>query len=50
MIDELCEARGYTPGSEHAEYMALLKVTLVQSGIVDQSSLRKALEDSGSES
>ena len=50
LFDEVCEARGYTPGSEHAEYMALLIVTLFQSGIVDESSLRKALEDSGSDS
>ena len=47
LFDEVCEARGYTPDSEQAEYTALLMVTLFNSGIVDESSLRQALVDSG---
>ena len=45
LFDEVCVARGYVPDSEQAEFLALLIVTLFQSGIVDETSLRKALED-----
>ena len=45
LFDEVCSERGYAPDSEHAEYTALLIVTLFNSGFVDETSLRKALED-----
>ena len=45
LFDELCSAQGYAPDSEDAEYVGLLVVTLFKSGIVDENSLRKALED-----
>jgi hypothetical protein len=44
---EFCEERGYTPGSAEAENTAFMIVTLFKCGIVDESSLRKALENSG---
>jgi hypothetical protein len=37
--------REAAPDSEHAEYTALWIVTLFNSGFVDETSLREALED-----
>jgi hypothetical protein len=49
LFDEVCEARGYAPDSEQSEYMALLIFTLFNSGFVNETSLRKALEDNRSQ-
>jgi hypothetical protein len=49
LLHEVCVARGYAPDSEQAEFLALLIVTLFQSGFVDATSLRKALDDNRSQ-
>jgi hypothetical protein len=47
LFDEVCLREGYPTDGEDAEYLALLIVTLFRSGIVDEDSLRKAVDVDG---